>query len=181
MTLPRENIYTIEDIYNLPEGQRAELMDGQLYMMAPPNRIHQKLSSRFSQRIANYIDSKHSGCEVYAAPFAVFLKNDEQNYVEPDISVICDKKKLDDRGCNGAPDWIIEIISPSSRKIDYSTKMTLYLNAGVREYWIVDYMKERTTVYRYEEDAAPMIFPFNQEITVGIYKDLHIKVTDFLS
>lgn len=148
--------------------------------MATPNRIHQKLVIKFSQTIANYIDSQKGACEIYPAPFAVFPNADDKTYVEPDISVICDKDKLDDRGCNGAPDFIVEIVSPSSRKMDYSTKVTLYSNSGVREYWIVDPEKERTTIYRYEEDAAPTIIPFNQSIAVGIYKDLSITVADLL-
>ncbi|MBR4026990.1 MAG: Uma2 family endonuclease, partial [Lachnospiraceae bacterium] len=98
----------------------------------------------------------------------------------PDISVICDKNKLTDRGCNGAPDFIVEIVSPSSRKMDYSTKNSLYFESGVREYWIVDPQKERTTIYRYEEDAAPMIFSFEQTITVGIYGDLNINIAELL-
>ena len=96
MASAQERIYTTEDIYNLPEGQRAELIDGRMYMMAPPNRIHQKLVNRLSQIITNYIDSKHGNCEVYPAPFAVFLNADDKNYVEPDISVICDMDKLDE-------------------------------------------------------------------------------------
>ena len=109
----KQETYTIEDIYALPEGQRAELIDGQIYDMAPPNRRHQRISGKLHQAIANYIDSKNGECEVYAAPFAVFLNEDDRNYVEPDISVICDKNKLTDKGCNGAPDWIIEIVSSS--------------------------------------------------------------------
>ena len=96
MALHQEKNYTIEDIYALPDGQRAELIDGQLYDMAPPNRIHQKLVNRLSQTITNYIDSQHGGCEVYPAPFAVFLNEDNRNYVEPDISVICNKDRLND-------------------------------------------------------------------------------------
>ena len=88
MALTRKQEYTIDDIYALPEGQRAELIDGQIYDMAPPKRIHQKLINRLSQTITNYIDSKHGSCEVYPAPFAVFLNADDKNYVEPDISII---------------------------------------------------------------------------------------------
>lgn len=181
MPLPKEQTHTIKDIYSLPEGTRAELIDGEMYMMAPPSRIHQKLIAQFTHIIANYIDSHRGDCEVYPAPFAVFLNSDDKTYVEPDISIICDKSKLDDRGCNGAPDWIIEIVSPSSRKMDYLTKNALYSDAGVREYWIVDPANERTTVYQYEEDAAPAIFPFNQPVTVGIYSDLSITIADLLN
>lgn len=88
--LRKKEIYTIDDIYALPEGERAELIDGKIYYMAPPSRIHQRISGKLFQTIANYIDSKGGKCEIYAAPFAVFLNKDDINYIEPDISVICD-------------------------------------------------------------------------------------------
>ncbi len=180
MPLLNTGTYTTEDIFALPEGERAELIDGVIYNMAPPTRLHQRLLFSISRSIADYIDTKGGKCEVDIAPFAVFLGEDNKNYVEPDISVICDKNKLTDKGCNGAPDFIIEIVSPSSRKMDYSTKNTLYSDSGVREYWIVDPAKKRTTVYRYEEDAAPMITPFSMPITVGIYQDLTITISELL-
>lgn len=180
MPLLKDKKYTIKDIYDLPENQRAELIDGRLYMMAPPNRMHQKLVMELSATLRNHIRSQGGSCEVYPAPFAVFLNADEETYIEPDISVICDNEKLSDRGCEGAPDFIIEVVSPSSRKMDYSTKNALYSDAGVREYWIVDPAKERTTIYRYEEDAAPMIVSFQQMIPVGIYSDLHITISELL-
>lgn len=180
MPLPYEKLYTAEDYWNLPDGQRAELIDGKFYDMAPPNRIHQKISVQLCRIIGNYIASHDGSCEVYSAPFAVNLNADDKIYVEPDISVICAPEKLTDRGCNGAPDFIIEIVSPSSRKMDYGEKMVLYQNAGVREYWIVDPAKQRTTVYHYEEDIAPVIFAFNQPIVVGIYKDLSITIESLL-
>lgn len=180
MPLQKSEIYTIDDIYALPKGKRAELIDGHIYDMAPPNRIHQKLVSQFTKILGHHIEKRNGSCEVYPAPFAVFLNKDDKTYVEPDISVICDKSKLDDRGCNGAPDFIIEVVSPSSRKMDYSTKNALYSDSGVREYWIVDPEKERTTVYRYEEDAAPMIFSFQHDIAVGIYGDLKINISELL-
>lgn len=177
----KNQLFTIEDIYKLPDGQRAELIDGKLYNMAPPSRIHQKIVSRLTQVIGHYIRTQEGSCEVYPAPFAVFLNADEETtYVEPDISVICDLKKLSDRGCEGAPDLIIEVVSPSSRRMDYSTKNALYSDAGVREYWIVDSEKERTTIYLYEEDAAPIIVPFEQVIQVGIYSDLRITMSEIL-
>lgn len=180
MPLPKSDNYTIADIYALPEGKRAELIDGRIYDMAPPSRIHQKLQHALAWSLETHIRKNNGSCEVYPAPFAVFLNKDDKTYVEPDISVICDKNKLDDRGCNGAPDFIIEVVSPSSRKMDYSTKNTLYSDAGVREYWIVDPEKQRTTIYRYEEDAAPTVLPFDQTITVGIYGDLKINIAEIL-
>ena len=180
MPLPREQVYTTDDIYALPDGERAELIDGQIYMMGTPSRIHQKLVGQLSRIIGNYIESNHGSCEIYPAPFAVFIKKDDKNYVEPDISVICDKSKLSDRGCEGAPDFIIEIVSPSSRRMDYYKKCTLYTESGVREYWIVDPEKQRTMIYRYEDDAAPMIVPFEQDLAVGIYNDFMINVSKLL-
>ncbi len=180
MPLPKENTYTTDYIYSLPEGQRAELIDGVVYDMAPPSRLHQELVSELHYKITSYIKKNNGACKIFPAPFAVFLNKDDKTYVEPDISVICDKSKLDDRGCNGSPDLVIEIVSPSSRKMDYTTKNALYSDAGVREYWIVDPEKQRTTIYRYEEDAAPMIVPFQQNITVGIYRDLSINISDLL-
>jgi Uma2 family endonuclease len=133
-----------------------------------------------SATIRDYIRSHSGTCEVIPAPFAVNLNADDETYVEPDISVICDPDKLTDRECKGAPDFIIEIVSPSSRRMDYSTKNALYSNAGVREYWIVDPEKERTTVYRYEEDAAPTIIPFTNDIAVGIYESLSMNIAELL-
>jgi len=180
MPLPRDHYYTAEDYWNLPENQRAELINGKLYDMAPPSRIHQKIVSELHFVFSSHIKSKGGNCDVYPAPFAVNLTADDETYVEPDLSIICDKNKLTDRGCDGAPDFVVEVVSPSSRKMDYSTKNFLYLNAGVREYWIVDPAKERTTIYRYEEDAAPIIIPFDQTIQVGIYSDLKITISDVL-
>ena len=116
--LRKEEVYTIEDIYALPNGERAELIDGKIYYMAPPNTKHQRLVHFFDREIGNYIQSKHGECEVFPAPFAVFLNENDTNYVEPDISVICDKNKISDQGCHGAPDWVIEIVSPSSKQME---------------------------------------------------------------
>ena len=136
--IKEDKVYTIEDIYALPEGERAELIDGRIYYMAPPNRNHQKISGYLYYEIYDHIKRNNGKCEIYAAPFAVFLNEDDATYLEPDISVICDLSKLDDKGCHGAPDWIIEIVSPSSKPRDYMTKLFKYRTAGVREYWIVD-------------------------------------------
>ncbi len=126
MPMPQERTYTSEDYWNLPEGQRAELIDGRLYAMAPPNRIHQELVMEISATIHSHIKSKDGDCKVYPAPFAVNLNADDKILVEPDISVICDQNKLSDQGCKGAPDWIIEIVSPSSTRMDYSVKLFKY-------------------------------------------------------
>lgn len=174
MPLPEEKNYTVDDIYKLPDGERAELIDGQIYFMAPPSRIHQKILMYISAAISNYIARKDGSCEVYPAPFAVFLNKDDTNYVEPDISVICDKAKLDARGCNGAPDFIIEIVSPGNPEHDYITKLGKYKAAGVREYWIVDSRNDAVTVYFFEGDIFARHYNFTDAIKVNIYDDLSI-------
>jgi len=176
----KTDTYTTDYIYSLPEGQRAELIDGVVYDMAPPNRIHQKLSSQFTKIIGQYIDKNNGSCEVYSAPFAVFLNADDKTYVEPDISVICDNSKLDDRGCNGAPDWIIEIVSPSTQRMDYFVKLFKYRTAGVKEYWIVNPLKHTVQVYSFVGEEDSMQFSFDDTIKVGIYEDLYIRIADLL-
>ncbi len=176
MALPLEKTHTIEDIYALPDGIRAELIDGQIYNMAPPGTKHQILVSRLTQKIANYIDEKGGTCKVIPAPFAVFLDDDNKTYVEPDISVICDKDKLDDFGCNGAPDWVIEIVSPSSERMDYDTKLYKYRFAGVREYWIINPRTLCVNVYDFESNEKTGQYRFDDDIPVCIYKDLSIHL-----
>ena len=173
-SLAQEKFYTLDDIYDLPVGERAELIDGQIFYMAPPSTKHQRILSFLHLEIGNHIRAKGGTCEVFPAPFAVFLFEDHSKYLEPDISVICDKSKLDEHGCKGAPDWIIEIVSPSSRAMDYYTKLSLYREAGVREYWIVDSNKQTILVYDMEQAAAPTIYSFTDIIRTNIYDNLEI-------
>ncbi len=170
-----EALYTINDIYSLPDGERAELIDGRIYHMAPPSRAHQQICGYLHNAIYNHIQEKHGDCEVYAAPFAVFLNKDSANYVEPDISVICDTSCLDEKGCHGAPDWVIEIISPSSRSMDYMKKLFKYRTAGVREYWIVDPTTKQVLVYRMEPETMDQYF-FGEQVPVGIWEGFSIKI-----
>jgi Uma2 family endonuclease len=165
--------YTVDDIYALPEGERAELIDGQIYFMASPNRRHQSVLGELYLRIASYIKSKGGNCKVYLAPFAVFINKDNRNYVEPDISVICDPDKLNDKGCDGAPDWIIEIVSPGNKNMDYLVKLLKYQSSGVREYWIVDTESERISVYNFEHDEME-VYRLDDKVKAGIYEDLEI-------
>ena len=179
-TLAHANIYTEEDYYNLPENVRAELIDGQIYYMSAPSRIHQEILMFLSKIIANYIDSKKGPCKVYPAPFAVKLfEDDNRTVVEPDISVICDPNKLTDRGCTGAPDWIVEIISPTTASHDHIRKLNLYADAGVKEYWIVDPLSKKIFVYHLEqEDFKADSYTFQDKIKVNIYDDLWIDLTE---
>lgn len=143
MGLPaKKEQYTYAE-YLLWEGpERYELINGEAFMLASPARIHQDISMELSRQFANYLEGKK--CRVYAAPFDVRLfeqegdrPEDVQTVVQPDISVICDLNKLDGRGCKGAPDLALEILSPSNVQYDTLVKLKLYQQAGVREYWVV--------------------------------------------
>ncbi len=178
-TLARSDFYTEDDYYNLPENVRAELIDGQFYDMAAPSRIHQRILNFLNTEINIYIRSKDGSCEVYPAPFAVKLFNDRKTVVEPDISVICDPNKLTDQGCTGAPDWIIEIVSPSTSSHDYVRKLNLYMDAGVKEYWIVDPAKKSVYVYHLEETKfETTAYTFHDKIKVNLYDDLWISLQE---
>jgi Uma2 family endonuclease len=135
-----ERRYTYMDYLETDDDYRAEIVDGAMYVRSPPSRYHQGILGSLLVKLALFLEGKPG--KVYAAPFGVRLspKNDltDDTYFEPDITVVCDPAKLDDRGCNGAPDMIIEIMSPSNRQNDMLVKFRKYLQAGVREYWIVD-------------------------------------------
>ena len=169
--------YTIKDVISLPSGQRAELIDGDIYMMAPPTYKHQKLLGRLFNKIFNYINGKGGPCEVIPAPFGVFLQDDDENLVEPDISVICDKSKIGDDGCHGAPDWITEIVSPASRKLDCFIKLEKYRSSGVKEYWIVDPRTRTVRVYDFTKSEEKN-YTFEDSINTCTYSDLVIDLKE---
>lgn len=148
---------TFADVLTWRENERGEIINGNIFMMAPPSRRHQKILAELLRQLGNYLEGKP--CEVYPAPFAVRLfegkedsPEDVDTMVEPDISVVCDKSKLDKYGCKGAPDMVIEILSPSTRRYDRFVKLNLYQRAGVREYWIVN--PEEKTVQVFMPDAG---------------------------
>jgi Uma2 family endonuclease len=172
--------YTIEDIYKLPEGKRAELIDGQIYYMATPGSRHQEISMVLSNQIFNHIRAKSGCCKVYAAPDAVYLFDDDGTYLEPDITVVCDPAKLDEKGCHGTPDLVIEIISPGSASHDCIRKYTLYEKAGVREFWLVDPQNNIVTVCSFNGKAFDTArFSFADPIRVGIFEDLTVELSEF--
>jgi len=160
MALPiKKEHYTFADCLTWNEDERIEIINGEAIMMAPPSSIHQKISMAISAQLYNFLEGKK--CEVYPAPFAVRLfEQDEENpenvdtMVEPDISVICDKNKIDKRGCKGAPDMVVEILSPSTRRHDRLVKLGLYQKAGVREYWIVN--PDEKTVQVFLQDSGSL-------------------------
>lgn len=171
--------YTIDDIYALPDGVRAELIDGELYYMASPTKTHQKIAGEMYLAVAGHIRSHGGECEVYIPPYAVYLNADDSIYVEPDLTVICDPSKSEERGCVGAPDWIVEVVSPSSKRTDYSIKLFKYRTAGVREYWIINPEKRNVLVYTWtDEHESVEMYSFEDEIPAGIYPDLKIRLAD---
>lgn len=175
MALEKESLKTVADIEALPEGSRAELIDGVIYDMASPSSNHQRLVSFLTRKIGNYIESNHGKCEVFPAPYDVQLDADDYTLVQPDISVICNRDKIKKNRCIGAPDWVIEVVSPSTESRDYIFKLNKYQAAGVREYWIVDPERNRVVVYNLET-GSPFDPPstLQEKVKVNIYPGFEI-------
>ena len=144
MALPAEKVrYTFADVLLWDGDEHIEIINGEAFMMATPSRIHQEITGELFRQLANFLEGKQ--CKGYSAPFGVRLfeqdgdrPEDVDTVVEPDISVVCDRSRLDEHGCKGAPDLVIEVLSPSTQRHDQLVKLNLYQRAGVREYWIVD-------------------------------------------
>ena len=183
MPLLRERIYTIEDIYALPEGERAELIDGHIYYMAPPNTMHQRISSILSRKIGNYIDSNKGKCEVFAAPFAVYLDElDRLNAMPPVqhqdtgkvmLNVALPKGRLGDKVYN----LLAGIGYGCPEDYNATRKLVVENPAGVREYWIVDPVKKLVMVYDFENEDTEQ-YTFQDSIKVGIYEELRIDFAE---
>lgn len=175
---PPPIITTLEEYEALPEDTMAEVFDGQIYYMSSPSRIHQALITNLITAFHTYIKKKNCDCEVFPAPFDVVLSKNPLTIVQPDIMIVCDKDKLDEQRCNGAPDFIIEIVSPSNPSDDYIKKTYYYKNYGVREYWIVDPRRKTITVNYFEGNIVSVQYPFYSTIKVNIYNDLYINFAE---
>ena len=183
MDVSKVELHTIDEIRALPEGKRAELLDGVWYDMAAPGTQHQRLVMSLSSALHEHIRSKGGKCEVFPAPFAVFLNEKNETYVEPDVSVICDASKLKQDGCHGAPDLVIEITSPSTLSRDYVYKLNKYQAEGVREYWIVDPTKETVMIYDFsnpEDSGFLNVVDFDEPVPCTVFPDLNLVVADNL-
>lgn len=183
MGLPENAQYdTFEDFLILAKTnpERMEYIDGEIVYLAAPNVRHQRIVGKIFVKISNFIDQNKGKCEAYISPFDVQLG---KNQVQPDILVICDpEEKLDDQKCIGAPDWVVEVISPSTSRIDCFKKLVLYKEHGVREYWIVDPEEEKVLVYFFEEEQDHIdIYDFTQQIPVTIYKDATVQLSICIS
>ena len=162
--------FNLDDYYALPDDVRAELIDGVLYEMTAPTFSHQKAISKIARMLETHIEQKKGNCEVIALPYDVQLDRDDRTMVEPDIMIVCDQKKITNRSLYGAPDFVVEVLSPSTAKKDMTLKLFKYCNAGVREYWIVDLKKKRVLVYEWEGDSENLsIYGFDSKIPVGIF------------
>jgi Uma2 family endonuclease len=175
-------VFTYADYYRWPEDERWELIDGEAYAMAAPGRAHQTVVGELFRQIANYLIGKP--CQPFIAPFDVRLPNREEaddevaTVVQPDISVICDPDKLDDRGCRGAPDWVIEVLSPNTAAKDQIQKLAAYEQAGVREVWLVHPTDRVVIVYTLNADGSygkPAIHETTGTLTPGLFPDLLIE------
>ena len=164
---PRQGTYTIKDYYALPDERRVELIDGYIYDMASPSEIHQAILGELYYQLRPCVDA-HKSCHIFMAPADVRLDNDDYTMVQPDIFIACARKDKDIRSFNGAPDFVIEILSPSSRYHDMFRKLGKYKKAGVREFWIIDPDNKRITVYDFEHDELPVSYTFHDKVPLVI-------------
>ena len=179
--VPEPQYYTAEEYFALPDapnGVVTELHEGEIVALARPTLLHQRLVFRVQSEIWQFIHANKGSCEVYQE---IDVKLSDDTVVVPDIAVVCDPSKLDEKRCNGAPDWVIEILS-TNRIQDLRVKLGLYQDHGVREYWIVDPVSQKTLVYFFEKSDLPDIYTFDTPIPVGIYdKALSIRIADLLA
>jgi len=180
--------YTYADYLTWFDDVRRELIDGVIHLMSAPVRIHAQISSELSFLVKMFIKKRKGKCRIYYAPFDVRLPinnktaDDEvPNVVQPDICVVCDPSKLDYRGCIGAPDLIVEIISPSTSKKDWEKKFDLYEVSGVREYWIVDPKEKKVHIFLLQPDGKynqGTVYECTQKAPVHIFKGLVIDLRE---
>ena len=182
---PRQGEYTAEDYFALPDDIRVELIDGMMYDMASPTDIHQFLQTELTVAFYKCIEEHERNCLVLSAPFDVRLDGDDKTIVQPDVLIMCERED-DDLRNKEVPDLVAEVLSPSTRAKDCTIKLRKYMNAGVREYWIIDPKGERVIVYVFDEDLLPAQYGFDDKIPVGIsggeceidFSRIHLKLSD---
>lgn len=165
----KQGEYTVEDYRALPDDQRMELIDGVLYDMAAPTGIHQVVGGEIYAVLRGYIRSKKGRCLPMYSPIDVQLDCDDKTIVQPDVLVLCDTSRLSGNTIWGAPDFVVEVLSNSTRKKDMFVKLNKYMNAGVREYWMVDFDKMKVVVYDFAGENYPVIYGIHDVIPVGIF------------
>jgi len=174
--IPKKDFYTYEDWESWDEDFRAELIDGKLYLMASPSQRHQEIVAEICRQIGNHLLGKQ--CKVLPAPFGVRLEETKDTVVEPDIVVVCDPSKLDGKICKGAPDMVVEVVSPSSIHNDTIVKFQKYLRAGVTEYWIVDPVSQLVKVHTMSDGSScsTVIYTANSTIKIGVLENCTIDL-----
>ena len=172
---PVNGQYTIEDYYKLPEDERYELIDGYLFKMLAPTGLHQLIAGEIHRQIANFIYERDGKCLPFIAPVDVQLDRDNKTMVEPDVVILCDQDKFFNRVIYGAPEFVLEVISLSTSKKDYTIKLSKYENAGVKEYWIVDPYKEKLLIYNFDDKNVPMICGLENAQGIHLY-DGELKI-----
>lgn len=175
---PQPEMITMEQYEALPKDVRAEVFDGQIYNMASPSQIHQTILLELATLLNTYVKSQKGGCRVFPAPFDVKLSDRPLTIVQPDLFIVCDKNKLDGKRCNGAPDFVIEIVSPGNLSDDYIRKLYYYETYGVQEYWIVDPKRKTVTVNYFERNLISVAYSFASTVKVNIYDDLLIDFSE---
>ena len=179
-----EELFTYGDYRTWNDDERWELIDGIPFCMSPaPKVVHQSILMELGKQFAVYLTGKP--CKVFPAPFDVRLPEADENddlvttVVQPDLTVICDKGKLDEAGCRGAPDLVVEILSPGTAQKDLKIKFVRYERAGVREYWIVDPTAQTVMVFFLGADGRygrPSVYVDTDRPLVGIFPDLEIDL-----
>lgn len=167
----RQGNYSIDDFYALSEEQRGELIDGVIYDMGSPSVTHQMIAQEIFARLREYVRKNEGPCMPFMAPLDVQLNCDNRTIVEPDVMIVCDKSKITSKRIFGAPDFIIEILSKSTRRKDLTLKLYKYADAGVREYWIIDPDSLLIVVYDLEHDACPVLYNFSSQVPVIIWNE----------
>ena len=162
--------YDLQDYLALPEDRRAELIDGDFYDLAAPTTIHQSVALQICDTFLKYVQEHNGPCYPFIAPVDVQLDCDDRTVLQPDVFVVCDRGKYKNGRIFGAPDLVVEIISPSTRSRDFSLKLHKYMNAGVREYWIVDPIQKKILQYDLENKTFPSIYSFRDKVPVLIWK-----------
>ena len=180
--------YTYADYLTWIDNVRRELIDGFIHLMSAPIRIHARITSRLNYVIEKYIEENRGQCQVYHAPFDVRIPKDGYredhkiyNVVQPDVCVVCDLFKLDKKGCVGAPDLVVEVLSPSSAKYDWNYKFNLYEKAGVTEYWIIDPKAKTVHVFLLQPDSMydqGTVYECDEKVPVHIFKGLEIDLKE---
>ena len=177
----RDGEYTLEDYYALPDDLRVELIDGSFYVMEAPAVNHQAMLVELLVTIRNFIRRKKGRCKVFCAPIDVQLDCDNKTMVQPDILILCDEEKRREKCIYGAPDFVVEILSKSTRTKDMNVKLRKYGGAGVREYWMVDMEREVVITYFFEQGETPVIYRMGDRVPVQIFQgELEIDFQEIL-